>query len=88
MTAQKRNVGIKYCGGCNPGYDRVALVEEVKKLLREEAVLVGVDEEVDVVLAVQGCRTSCADLSPYTGKEVAIISSEQGLMEAIDKLKS
>ena len=63
-------VGVKYCGGCNPGYDRVALVEQIKERLEGKVSFVLSESEgVDIILSVHGCRTACADLSGFQGIE-------------------
>ena len=68
-------VGIKYCGGCNPGYDRVALADYIKKSLHGRAAFVPLDHErIDLVLAVAGCKTCCADLSSFEGKQIYFIA--------------
>ena len=28
--ADRRQIGVRYCGGCNPRYDRVALVTDIR----------------------------------------------------------
>ena len=33
--ADKRQIGVRYCGGCNPRYDRVALVKRIGGLFPE-----------------------------------------------------
>jgi hypothetical protein len=73
-------VGIKYCGGCNPEYDRVALVEQIKKRLEGKVSFVPSEtEEVDVILAVHGCKTACADLSCFRGVKIRTITNiEEG----------
>jgi hypothetical protein len=68
-------VGIKYCGGCNPGYDRVALAAYIEKSLQGRAEFVPLDDEdLDLVLAVAGCKTCCADLSSFEDKQVFFIA--------------
>jgi len=68
-------VGIKYCGGCNPGYDRVALADYIKKSLHGRAEFVPLDHDrIDLVLAVAGCKTCCADLSSFKGKQIHFIA--------------
>ena len=73
--AGARRVGLKYCGGCNPRYDRIALVEDLKARLGREIewapLAVG---DLDFVLAIEGCETACADLSPFGGTEIRIIT--------------
>lgn len=67
--------GIKYCGGCNPRYDRVALAEYIKKSLHGKVEFVSLDNEViDLILAVEGCRTCCADLSSFEGTPIHFIA--------------
>jgi hypothetical protein len=64
-------VRIKFCGGCNPDYDRVALAERIKDELGDRVEWVSSEEEpVDLVVAVQGCETACADLTKFPGCEI------------------
>lgn len=53
-------VGIKYCGGCNPHYER----SEIAKRLRQDFPdldLVRADApDVDIVAVVCGCPVACA----------------------------
>jgi hypothetical protein len=68
-------VAIKYCGGCNPDYDRVALVRYIEKSLHGKVEFVSAkDEDIDLVLAVEGCKTARADLSAFKGTKIRIIS--------------
>ena len=68
-------VGIKYCGGCNPNYDRVALFKSIAKRLKGHAQFVSPDEaDISLILAVEGCGTACADLSSFDGKKIRIIN--------------
>ena len=72
---EQLTIGVKYCGGCNPTYDRVALVKQIEKRLRGKASLVRPDSEaVSLVLAVVGCSTACADLNPFEELEVWVIT--------------
>lgn len=71
-------IGVKYCGGCNPTYDRVALVKGIEERLRGKASLVRADSEgISLVMVVAGCATACADLSPFEGLEVWVITSPE-----------
>jgi hypothetical protein len=68
-------IRVKYCGGCNPRYDRVALVKRIEERLRGKASLVGAEDNgISLVLAVEGCSTACADLSPFAGQEIRVIT--------------
>lgn len=53
-------IGIKYCGGCNPFYDRKACVEKLEESMPGicfEPVKQG--ESYDKVLLVCGCQRAC-----------------------------
>jgi hypothetical protein len=68
-------IRVKYCGGCNPNYDRVALVRRIKERLGKRVAFVEAeDKQVSLVLAVEGCSTACADLSPFQGMEIRVIT--------------
>ena len=57
------NIGIKYCGGCNPVIDRTKLAQEIEKLLSPEYSL-SKDESFnnwDIGILICGCLTACAD---------------------------
>ena len=74
----KMIVGIKYCGGCNPEYDRVALVEQIRCVLKGKVEFVSTQSEgVELILAVQGCATACADLTPFKGLQIKIITKTE-----------
>jgi hypothetical protein len=74
----KITVGVKYCGGCNPEYDRVALVRHIEERLQDKAEFVRPEREgVKLILAVEGCSTACADLRAFQGMEIRIITGRE-----------
>ena len=80
-------VAIKYCGGCNPGYDRVALADFIKNSLHGRVDFVALDSEiVDLILAVEGCKTCCADLSAFEGKQIFFIAQIEDAGKFLQKL--
>jgi len=36
-----------------------------------------VERDIDIVLAIQGCDTACADLSPFEGMKIVSITSHE-----------
>jgi len=67
---------VKYCGGCNPTYDRVAVVKRLERALEEEAEFVSfTEEDLDLVLVVCGCETACVDVSAFKPAPVRVVSS-------------
>ncbi len=79
-------VGIKYCGGCNPYYDRAALVKQIESRLKGNVEFVSPDnDDADLVLAVEGCQTACADLGSFQGKAIHIISRREDAAKFVQK---
>jgi len=82
-------VGLKYCGGCNPEYDRVSLVRHIEESLQGKVEFVKPESEsVRLILAVEGCSTACADLSAFQGMEVRIIYNIEGAGRFIKEIKT
>ncbi len=54
-------IGIKYCGGCNPGYERVEMMEQVQSRLTDRFLFLRHDEpDIDALILVGGCHRVCA----------------------------
>ena len=53
-------IGIKYCGGCNPRYDRVAAVKELQRRHPEWTVEPAGEGGQEYILVVCGCTAVCA----------------------------
>jgi len=51
-------IGVKYCGGCNPSYDRTEAVEALAREIRFKAVRYD-NPGIVALLVVCGCPTSC-----------------------------
>jgi len=81
-------IGIKFCGGCNPAFDRVAAVEKIKKGLEGKAEFVPLNDETsEMVIAVMGCGNACAELGETREKQIIIISDIDGADAAIEEIK-
>lgn len=54
-------IGIKYCGGCNPHYDRTREVQKfIKKFPNHTFTFNPEQDPCDICLLVCGCMTACA----------------------------
>jgi hypothetical protein len=61
----KKKVGIRYCGGCNPSYERVEMIQRLQSLLRDRFIFTVEDlQDSDIMVLVSGCPRACADKSP------------------------
>ncbi|GHS94293.1 hypothetical protein AGMMS50276_06600 [Synergistales bacterium] len=67
-------VFVKYCGGCNPSYDRVAFVERLGRELKDAEIVYSDSGGSDFVLIVCGCPVKCA---AYGSKNAKFIASSQ-----------
>jgi hypothetical protein len=74
----RRRIGLKYCGGCNPRYDRVQAVAFIEKRLQDRVDLVSYeDPDTEAILVVAGCPTACVNLSPFAGRPIWVVTSMQ-----------
>ena len=87
------NVGIKFCGGCNPLYERKNIV---KRLLADyegivcQAIAEGsqYDLDLDLVLVICGCKASCSQYDNLKKfKDVIFIYSEEDYCQIIEFMK-
>lgn len=83
-------VGVKYCGGCNPRYDRTNFVARLKGELGQEMEWLNAgtaEEPMDFVLVVCGCTAACAEhrqLNGVYGKLLVRGQAQYG--EALERL--
>ncbi len=76
---------VKFCGGCNPRYDRGKAFREIKEILSPERLeVISEGEECEYLIVFCGCSAACADCSQYKWtKEKIVITS----IEEVEKLK-
>ena len=71
-------VGLRYCGGCNPRFDRVALVRELVRRFPQAAFSPAQPgSRYAAVLAVCGCSAQCAGREDLDGEVLVLWSPEQ-----------
>lgn len=63
-------IGFKYCGGCNPRYDRKAFYEEFTSIAGDDIVTSTVKdgEFYDYIVVLSGCSSDCADCTRLSFK--------------------
>lgn len=77
-------IGVRYCGGCNPRYDRRNVFETVKGRF-PAMYLENAKEGVlyDALLVICGCTSCCTSYQQFDSKYGAILVRAQ---EDIDKV--
>ena len=79
---------VKYCGGCNPEYDRVAVKNQIEKCLRDRVLFVSPEsDDKEMILVILGCKISCADLSPFQGLKIRKITSVEDAEKFIREME-
>ncbi len=83
-----KTVRIRFCGGCNPEYDRLAVAGHIKERLFSAGYrLASGDAPADIVVAVCGCACACADVSGIDRGKVIFITNP-AMADKIDVLIS
>jgi 3-hydroxyacyl-[acyl-carrier-protein] dehydratase len=87
---------VRYCGGCNPSYDRRAAYEKISEDVTsfaekndKEVSFETAEEGVlyDALLVVSGCANRCASIRQYkVGTEPVHVGSQSGIADASARL--
>ena len=58
------NIGVKFCGGCNPRYDRGEFYRNfLREHVEQHIETASPDALYDLLLVICGCPSACADIS-------------------------
>lgn len=83
----KYKVALKYCGGCNPTYDRMGAVREIERSSGGAISFVDPDtSDFDFVLVVCGCSVECADVRRFSKMRIIRISSYDDARSLADRI--
>lgn len=69
------NRAVKYCGGCNPRFDRVALARRLEEKLGEKLPAAQIGVHYDEVYVICGCSARCASLPALDTKRLIQIDT-------------
>ena len=68
---ERLKVGIRYCGGCNPRYDRGAMVKRITEKHPEwDAGAASEGEHYQLLIVVGGCSACCAAYEQFQAERV------------------
>lgn len=76
-----KKCAVKFCGGCNPRYDRGAAYRTIAEALADEAVFETAKEgtHYDVLLIIRGC-TQCPYLYETIDADERVICTSQDMI--------
>lgn len=85
-------IGIKYCGGCNPRYDRTNIAQRLREdFPGDEIVTATPGLDMDYVVVVCGCKSACALVDGLTEKYGRTVLTESdaydGLLKTLEQLQ-
>jgi len=84
---EKRRIGLKFCGGCNPRHDRVDTATQIKERLKDKVEFVSHEEaDIEGILIVAGCPTICVDRAPFGDRPVWTVASPEDAERFIDEM--
>ncbi|MCI2062691.1 MAG: hypothetical protein LKJ83_07955 [Eubacteriaceae bacterium] len=80
-------IGIKYCGGCNPRYDRTGAVRSLASAMPYAEFRPAAGKE-DYIIIVCGCPAECADHSALTaGRGKIIVHDKEKAAEIKEQIE-
>ena len=74
-----KRIGLKYCGGCDPSYDRVEYVRAIQEAAGDRIEWIPLDEGgFTTVMLVCGCDTQCVEMAEYVVRGCRIVRVKDG----------
>lgn len=83
-------IGVKFCGGCNEGYDRAAAFEAIRDHFSGRADFEYADENMtyDALLLLSGCTNRCASIDQYKfDNKLVSIWKQDKIKDAIKEIE-
>ncbi len=91
VSAKKKTetpvVRLKFCGGCNPRYDRLATAQYIMHALAGRVrVITGEESGFAAVLVLAGCQTCCVDESEFISYPIYRVTHETEVPVIIERI--
>lgn len=82
-------VGLKYCGGCNPVYDRKEIADIIGRQPGINLKPYDENEIFDTVLIICGCSVDCINICEYKSRYgTVLINSPEQVYEVIKRIRA
>jgi hypothetical protein len=79
-------VAIKFCGGCNPSFERTAVAQILRRDLANVSWVLP-EEDADLLVIINGCLGSCAERPEVQQKALEILVIRNHSVSTIIKKK-
>ncbi len=82
-------VGVRFCGGCNPRFERGEAYKEIKSRFENiDFQLAEEGETYDTILVIGGCSACCASYEQFDYRiEVVKMCDASHIDEVVEKIK-
>lgn len=72
------NVAIKFCGGCDPAYERVEYFRQIQTEAGDRIHWVRLNETpYDAILLIAGCQTACPEEDLPTDVRLVSVTNDE-----------
>lgn len=79
-------IGVKFCGGCNPGYERGNIVKRICAAFPQvEIEPVREENTYDLILLISGCHAECLSVAAWQLQAPVISIYQERDYERIEK---
>lgn len=81
---------VKFCGGCNPRYDRGKVFEQIKNNFKDRIEFEIAEEGIkyDGILVIGGCTNCCASYEQYDyDNSVFKIWDEEHVLDSLSQIE-
>ena len=75
---------IKFCGGCNPVFERTAVAQILRRDLRNVSWVLP-EEDADLLVVIDGCLGGCAERPEAPPKGLEVLTIRDHSVSAIKK---
>lgn len=86
-----KKIGVKYCGGCNPRFNRGDFVRKLKDKYKDLASIEPINENdvFDMIIIVSGCSSACVSCKNVkcTG-EIFSVTSKDDFITVSEKIEN
>lgn len=87
---RKIAVAVRYCGGCNPRFDRVKAVQRLAEMVPDAMLTTRTEGDTfPAAVVVFGCASRCADVAglSVSDNQIIHITSWEDVLHAAQRLR-
>lgn len=79
-------IAVKFCGGCDPEYDRIEMFEKIKTAVGERVEWIfSANAAAKWLLVINGCGRACADTADFqNSKTISICNKNNHIQKLLE----